>query len=434
MLVSATIVFSFRLVQWRGQKRIVTMSRDTENPHLPSQVLAERVHLRIPSLPGWIEPTVEFLRQKAVLAGACPEDRAGKLLVALHEALSNAVVHGNLGISSELKERDDNAFAEALAARASDPELSGRVVDIVVDYDGENCHWTITDQGQGFDVPRVLERCLGDDPEMQLASGRGILMMHSLLDAVRYELEGRRVILSMRRPSGPERRQGARTTVHRPLQVVPLRPDGSPDLDAAFAAVSRDLSATGVALLQDGVVPCERVFIGFPRGDEVTYVPADVRHCRPLGDGSMELGCRFLVEVGATGEWEPKVPEHLRAVQDAIAGLLELPRLAPEPAPERRDNSRVPFNERIEVLAAGLPSPVVGFARDLSHGGISFVTRANLPGEITIILRRPGRQPALGIRAHVVRCVKITEGFFEVAAHFARLDNSAVPPHAEDAS
>src|SRR5256885_9800342 len=45
----------------------------TDIPLLPSHIVAERTHLAIPSLPHWIEPTVEFLRQKAVLGGACQE-------------------------------------------------------------------------------------------------------------------------------------------------------------------------------------------------------------------------------------------------------------------------------------------------------------------------------------------------------------------------
>src|SRR4051794_35094994 len=176
------------------------MSAAPEKPCLPARVTAERFHLSIPSLPHWIEPTVEYLCQRAALSGSCHEARAGKLMVALHEALTNAVVHGNLEVSSELKERGDDSFARALAERAADPALAGREVEIAVDFDGAVCRWVITDQGRGFDVERVLARCLGDDPEVLLASGRGILMMHSFLDAVRFDQGGRRVTLTLERP------------------------------------------------------------------------------------------------------------------------------------------------------------------------------------------------------------------------------------------
>src|SRR5947208_11431792 len=129
-----------------------------EAPDLPGFIASEQIHLCLPSRPDWIEACAEYLRQRAVLSGACQESRSGKLLVALHEAISNAVVHGNLELSSELKERGDNAFAEALAARAADPRFASRTVDVLVDYDGERCRWVITDQGKGFDAERKLGR------------------------------------------------------------------------------------------------------------------------------------------------------------------------------------------------------------------------------------------------------------------------------------
>src|SRR5262245_30567531 len=124
---------------------------DNDAPNLPGLVVTEQMQLSLPSRPDWIEAAAEYLRQRAVLSGACDESRSGKLMIALHEAISNAIVHGNLGLSSELKEHDDTSFAEALARRASDPRLAERIVDIVVQYDGACCRWIITDQGQGFD-------------------------------------------------------------------------------------------------------------------------------------------------------------------------------------------------------------------------------------------------------------------------------------------
>src|SRR3954451_17855008 len=123
------------------------MANRNEAPDLPARVIAERTRLHLPSYPHWLAATVEFLRQRAVLSGACDESRAGKLMIALHEALSNAIVHGNLELSSELKEQGDHAFAQALAQRIADPQYSSRVVDIVIDCEPEECRWIITDEG-----------------------------------------------------------------------------------------------------------------------------------------------------------------------------------------------------------------------------------------------------------------------------------------------
>src|SRR4051794_4721690 len=85
-----------------------------DTPKLPQAVVAEQTHLRIQSRPDWIEPTVAYLLQRALLSGACAEARADQLLLALHEGLTNAVIHGNLEVDSGLKEREDNTFIEKL--------------------------------------------------------------------------------------------------------------------------------------------------------------------------------------------------------------------------------------------------------------------------------------------------------------------------------
>src|SRR5436189_151468 len=108
------------------------MDTCTTTLDLAGAVVAERSRIRIPSRPEWVPPTIEFLKQKAQLCGACHESRAGKLVLAMHEALTNAVVHGNLEVSSELKERDDDVFARALAERAADPRFASRSVVIDV--------------------------------------------------------------------------------------------------------------------------------------------------------------------------------------------------------------------------------------------------------------------------------------------------------------
>ena len=73
--------------------------------------------LRVPTRLEWVGKAAEFLRTRAEQCGVCDETRGGNLLMVLHEALTNAIVHGNLGISSQLKELGGEVFARALAER-----------------------------------------------------------------------------------------------------------------------------------------------------------------------------------------------------------------------------------------------------------------------------------------------------------------------------
>jgi len=60
----------------------------------------------------------------------------------------------------------------------------------------------------------------------------------------------------------------------------------------------------------------------------------------------------------------------------------------------------------------------VGFSRNLSKGGIAFLTTAPLPLEDAIIqLPQPDGQP-LGLRSRIVRCVKVKDGLYDIGASF----------------
>jgi anti-sigma regulatory factor (Ser/Thr protein kinase) len=395
-----------------------------DDPDLPSLVHAEQSLLRLPSRPHWVEQTVEYLCRKAVLCGACQDTRSKKLMVALQEALVNAVVHGNLELSSELKERGDSSFAEALAQRAADIRLSQRIVDILVDYDGQRCRWIITDQGQGFDVEQVLKRLESDDPELLLASGRGILLMRSFLDEVKYEEGGRRLILTLHRESGEEKRRQTRVDAHQPVQIVPIRADGSVDWEAAYQAVSLNFSEQGMGLLQERLATTDRIIIGIYANNQAIYVPAEVRHCRSLGGDVVELGCRFQTrrEVpAATAQSLPAPAGADQAVQDAVAQVMEQHQGRPVGVDDRRSHPRVAYNARLEVFQPGAPEALVVFSRDLSKSGISFIATAALSGELILVLNPQDQGPPLKIRAHIVRCTKVQDGFYDIGAHFLKL-------------
>lgn len=52
---------------------------------------------------------------------------------------------------------------------------------------------TIQDSGNGFDVQSVVDRC--NDPEMILASGRGLMLMRAFADEMFFNRQGNEVTL-----------------------------------------------------------------------------------------------------------------------------------------------------------------------------------------------------------------------------------------------
>jgi anti-sigma regulatory factor (Ser/Thr protein kinase) len=389
------------------------MISQLQSPSLPAAVAAEQTYLQIPSRPEWISPTVEYLKDKAILCGACQPTRANKLMLALHEALTNSVIHGNLELSSELKERSNGAFAEALAERAADPHYASRPVEVGIHYDGDRCRWTITDQGKGFAVERALARAEQAEPEMMLASGRGILLMRAFLDEVRYELGGRRAILTLARPSGEEKRRSPRLSVQQPVRVAPIRADGAVDWDAAYEALSQNVSSDGIALLQSSLAGSERILIGFDWQGQMLYLPAEVRHCQARDGDVVELGCRFHVSPPVENNGTPS-PE----VERDIAALMEQLNARSLPPDERRVHPRAAYNARITIDRGPDRPSALGFARDLSRGGLSFLTSTPLPLEQVTLTLPQQENKSLRLLARIIRCNQLMSGIYDVGARF----------------
>lgn len=397
------------------------MANQSESPHLPDAIIRDQFTFAIPSHPDWIEPTVEYLKQRALLCGACHTSRATKLVIALHEALTNAIVHGNLEITSELKEREDDSFARLLAERSNNPEYASRLVMVDVGYDSEHCTWSITDQGAGFDTEKYINKTVPDESELWLSSGRGILLIRSFVDHFHYEEGGRRIIMRLHRASGEEKRHHPRLAMHRRVEVAPIRGDGSVDWDAAYQAVTQNYSETGIGLIQDHFANGDRIIIGIEsEGRPMMYLPAQIRHCRSVEEGLVELGCQFQISVNP-----PPHREAFQPVEVAVEGLLDrFRRASVSVEDDRRAHPREAYTEQIEVEDAS-GNRITAISRDLSKGGISFISPSAIPLEKRTIYLSDRENESLRIVAKIVRCTQLTHGFYDIGAAFLSIGSAS---------
>lgn len=389
----------------------------TETPAAPAAlVLAESLRMRMPTSLNCIQPTIESLKTRALLCGACDEVQAARLLLVLHEALTNSVVHGNLEVSSRLKEEDHDLFARTLAERSADPAYAGRCVHIGFDYNGQRCQWALTDQGPGFAFQELLDRPEPSPEELWAISGRGIRLMQALMDEVRYEAGGRRVILTLERPN-PEKRRHPRWPLHQRVQVAPVRSDGTVDWEAAYEAIAQDLSEGGLGLLQARLADVERVLIALDLDGKPLYLPAQVRHCQTVKNNMLELGCRFLLQ----DDFSPAVGPPAQNLEEAIDAMIVRLQCRPVVGDERRRHPRVSYTERIEVEALEGGEPLFACARDISRGGLAFIATQALPAGTRVLALPQGSGRPIRVRGHIVRCVSLAEGFYDVAVRFQEL-------------
>ena len=298
--------------------------------------------------------------------------------IALHEAITNAIVHGNLGVSSHLKEESGDAFARTVAAKSADPIFSARRVKIQFDYDGAECHVTVTDEGAGFDFLswlKVLDQAESEEPS-EMCSGRGILMMRALADQVEYSSGGRQVKMTCARRLYCERRQSARQPWNKVVRVIPVGPDDK-QIDGASwePVIGRNVSEHGVALIQDVPVVSKRVLIEIQENGETTQIAADVCQMTVLDDGLVQIGCQFRpgqkneTKVEADTEITPPVVQRMLDRMGSKGGGSQN---------ERRIHKRISYTATVQIREEGGEFKSA-FSRDLSRGGIAVLAPFKLP-------------------------------------------------------
>ena len=96
------------------------------------------------------------------------ETHYGEILIAMTEAVNNAIVHGN--------KLDIN-----------------KMVDIEISVDGQVLQFKISDEGPGFDFENIPDPTSPEN--LEKPNGRGVFLMRQLADTCEFEELGRIAIL-----------------------------------------------------------------------------------------------------------------------------------------------------------------------------------------------------------------------------------------------
>ncbi len=127
-------------------------------------------------------------------AGICEEGTEDLICLGLEEALRNAIHHGNLELSSELREmEDDEIYNRAMEERRRTPPYCDRKVHVRVSISPKGAKFVVRDEGPGFDPSKLPDPT---SPEhLEAVCGRGVWLMRSLMDEVLYNEQGNEVTL-----------------------------------------------------------------------------------------------------------------------------------------------------------------------------------------------------------------------------------------------
>lgn len=160
-------------------------------------LVGQEMRFSFPTDRRLVGPAVNVLQDYGVRFGIFSDRERIRVGVALEEAFLNAIIHGNLEVSSKLRDADDNSFEKLIALRMGQAPYRNRRVRVTAKYTAEEAHFVIRDQGPGFDVSNLPDPT---DPEnIARAHGRGVLLIRTFMDDVRYNSKGNQIALVKRR-------------------------------------------------------------------------------------------------------------------------------------------------------------------------------------------------------------------------------------------
>ncbi|QJE72937.1 ATP-binding protein [Aerophototrophica crusticola] len=197
LLVGDTSADELRAALVRGIGVVV----DADDPARADGVLPvlgrpNLIHLSLSTLRAFRLELAPLLCEALQCRGWIAGDRRPEVELCVHEAVSNAIVHGNLGIQhgpSEDPASFDRFYAE-VRMRLADPVRAGRILRLDAVWDGAAVEVQVDDEGAGF---QSGPQALPSSPAAK--SGRGLHIMRELSDGVSFDRGGRTVRLRFRR-------------------------------------------------------------------------------------------------------------------------------------------------------------------------------------------------------------------------------------------
>ena len=180
--------------------KVVQRHVAVESEHHP-QVIREcldyvETRFRLDNDCSRIAPLVRYLQEDLAEMSICGDTAVMHVGVALEEALTNAIHHGNLELVTDLYEDTRDAFAAELSKRQNEPPYCDRRVHLTAKTDRDGAEYVIRDEGPGFDKSVIpdLKALVEDQPR-----GRGLLLILSVMDEVSFNETGNEITMVKRR-------------------------------------------------------------------------------------------------------------------------------------------------------------------------------------------------------------------------------------------
>ena len=149
--------------------------------------------------PAQVPPLLGYLEEVALLLHSRDRTERIRVGIALNEALLNAIQHGNLELSSDLRQEDEQVFLDLGEQRRRQPPYRDRRVYVRATLSRSEAVYVVEDEGPGFD-PATLP-VPSDPANLERIGGRGLMLIRFFMDDVEHNEKGNRITLRVRYPT-----------------------------------------------------------------------------------------------------------------------------------------------------------------------------------------------------------------------------------------
>jgi CheY-like chemotaxis protein/anti-sigma regulatory factor (Ser/Thr protein kinase) len=150
--------------------------------------------------PALIDPLTYYLRQRLLEMKLCSEEKRTRLYVAMSEALRNAMYHGNLEIASDIRRqvvKAETNYLDLIEERRNRLPYKDRHIFVHASLTRDEAVIRVRDEGPGFDASTVPDPT--DLSRIDKSHGRGLLLIHTFMDAVRFNVAGNEITMIKKR-------------------------------------------------------------------------------------------------------------------------------------------------------------------------------------------------------------------------------------------
>ena len=180
-------------------EKVLDMARVSRNQQQVLECLVEtELRFVLSNDPHRVQPLIRHLQDHLTLMNLA--NKAGLIRVgtALHECLINAMEHGNLELTSELRESENpEDYRKLVDERRQQQPFRDRRVLVVARFSRQSATFVIRDDGLGFDPSKLPDP--RDPANLQKCSGRGLFLVRTFMDEVSFNASGNEITMVKRR-------------------------------------------------------------------------------------------------------------------------------------------------------------------------------------------------------------------------------------------